>query len=80
MYVVQPITSISSVAQDWKYVNIIPVFMKGVKFEASNYWPISLISQIIKILESIMCDNIHKLIIEHNLMYPHQHGFMPRKS
>ena len=66
--------------QDWKCTNIIPVFKKGVKSEASNYRPISLTSQIIKILESIVCDSIHKLITEHNLIYPHQHGFMPRKS
>ena len=59
---------------------IIPVFKKGVKSEASNYRPISLTSQIIKILESIICDNIHKLIADHNLIHPHQHGFVPRKS
>ena len=35
-YVVQPITSISSVAQDWKYVNIIPVFKKGIKLKPAT--------------------------------------------
>ena len=59
---------------------IIPVFKKGDKFEANNYRPISLTLQIIKILESIMYDNIHKLITEYNLIYPHQHDFMSRKS
>ena len=48
--------------------------------KASNYYPISLTSQIIKILKSIVCDNIHKFISEHNLIYPHQHGFISRKS
>ena len=65
---------------DWKCANIIPVFKRGVKSEASNYRPISLTSQIIKILESIICDSIHKLIADHNLIHPHQHGFVPRKS
>ena len=40
--------------QDWKCANIMPVFKKGEKSEATNYWPISLTSQIIKILESIV--------------------------
>ena len=65
---------------DWKCANIIPVFKKGVKSEASNYQPISLTSKIIKILESIICNSIHKLIANHNLIHPHQHGFVPRKS
>ena len=65
---------------DWKCANIIPVFKKGVKSEASSYRPISLTSQIIKILESIICDSTHKLIADHNLIHPHQHDFVPRKS
>ena len=65
---------------NWKCANIIPVFKKGVKSKASNYQPISLTSQIIKILESIICDSIHKLIADHNIIHPHQHGFVPRKS
>ena len=60
--------------------NIIPVFKKGEKSEATNYRPISLTSQIIKILESIVFDSIHKLLANHNLINPHQHGFIPRKS
>ena len=59
---------------------IIPVFKKGEKSEATNYQPISLTSQIIKILELIMCDSIHKLLANHDLINPHQLGFVPRKS
>ena len=60
--------------QDWKCANIIPVFKKGDKSEATNYQPISLTSQIIKILESIVCDSIHKLLANQNLINPHQYG------
>ena len=60
--------------------NIIPVFKKGEKSKATNYRPINLTSQIIKILESIVFDSIHKLLANHNLINPHQHGFVPRKS
>ena len=65
---------------DWKCANTIPVFKRVVKSEASNYRPISLTSQIIKILKSIICDSIYKLIADHNLIHPHQHGFVSRKS
>ena len=61
--------------QDWKCANI-PVFKKGVK-PATSYRPVSLTSQIINILESIMCDNIHKF--NQNLINLHEHDFMPRK-
>ena len=65
---------------DWKCANVIPVFKKGSKFAANNYRPISLTSQIVKILEYIVCDNIHKYFADNNFIHPHQHGFVPRKS
>ena len=65
---------------DWKCANVIPVFKKGSKFAANNYRPISLTSQIVKILEYIVCDNIHKYFADNNFIHPPQHGFVPRKS
>ena len=58
--------------------NIIPVFKKREKSEATNYQPISLTSQIIKILKSIVCgfgvdiiylDNKKHLIVYLNVEY-----------
>ena len=46
--------------QDWKCANIIPVFRKKAKSAANTYWPISLTSQVVKVLESVVCDNILK--------------------
>ena len=57
---------------DWKCANVIPVFKKGSKFAANNYRPISLTSQIVKILEYIVCDNIHKYFADNNFIHPHQ--------
>ena len=66
--------------KDWKCANITPVFKKGCKSDASNYRPISLTSQVVKILESIISDSIYCHMIRENLFNYHQHGFIQGKS
>ena len=51
----------SSVPKDWKIANVTPIFKKGPKLSAGNYRPVSLSSQVGKIMESCMKD----IIIEH---------------
>ena len=64
--------------------NITPVFKKGSESKPSNYQPISLISQVAKILESIVCDTIQDFLLQHNAINPYldpyQHGFRQGKS
>lgn len=38
---------------DWKNANVTPIHKKGSKSQASNYRPISLTSQVVKVLEFI---------------------------
>ena len=68
------------IPKDWKCANITPVFKKGSKSKASNYRPISLTSQVVKILESIVCDTIQDFLLQHNVINPQQHGFRQGKS
>ena len=42
----------------WKLANIMPIFKKGSKSELGNYRPVSLTSQICKIMERIIKDEI----------------------
>ena len=64
-----------------KIGNITPAFKKGCKSEASNYRPISLTSQIVKIIKSIISDSIYDYMIkEIHLFNCHQHGFIQGKS
>ena len=42
------------VPADWKHGNVTPIFKKGNKSDPGNYRPISLTSQICKVLESIL--------------------------
>ena len=46
------------VPYDWKLANVTPLFKKGPKNKASSYRPVSLTSQVCKIMESILKDNI----------------------
>src|SRR5260221_11311077 len=56
------------------------IFKKGTKQDPGNYRPISLTSQICKLLESIIKDNIINHLNKNNLINSSQHGFTERKS
>jgi hypothetical protein len=65
---------------DWKMANITPIFKKGKKSEPGNYRPVSLTSEIGKILELILKDKIVEYLKTNSLIKESQHGFMSRKS
>ena len=71
---------LKQVPSDWKYANVTPIFKKGDKSDPGNYRPISLTSQICKVLESIICDNIVNHLNKHTLLLQSQHGFTKGKS
>ena len=60
---------------EWKQANITPIFKKGLRTQATNYRPVSLTSQIVKILESIVKDSINKFVANNQMLTPHQHEF-----
>ena len=70
----------SKVLDDWKTANVIPIFKKGNKGEESNYRPVSLISHVCKILESIVKDSIVNYINENDLLNETKHGFVSKRS
>ena len=43
---------------DWKTAIIRPVFEKGDKFDASNYRPVTLISLVVKVMESMIYEHM----------------------
>ena len=66
-YITEPLSIIfnmslqlKQVTSDWNYANVTPIFKEGDKSDPGNYRPISLTSQICKVLESIIRDNIVK--------------------
>ena len=48
---------------------VIPIFKKESKLKCSNYRPISLLSNIDKILERIMCNRLYKFLESKSQIY-----------
>ena len=46
------------VSGDWKEANVIPIFKSGNRNTATNYRPVSLTSQICKVFEAIVRDQV----------------------
>ena len=60
---------------DWVTANIVPVYKKGDKCDASNYRPISLTSIVVKIMERIIHSQLTSCLEAHGLILNHQYGF-----
>ena len=65
---------------DWRIAIVTAIFKKGDRKKASNYRPISLTSQVVKILETIVRSKMIDFIIENNYLSKSQHGFVPCRS
>ena len=68
------------VPDDWKCANVTPIFKKGSKFEAGNYRPVSLTSIVCRAMESVIKDSIVEHLMDNDLIYGSQHGFIPKRS
>ena len=66
--------------KEWKMANVTPIFKKGSKTSASNYRPVSLTSQVVKILESLIRSRIMQYLEDNNIVTHCQHGFVTKKS
>ena len=65
---------------DWRSANVAPIHKKGDRTDPSNYRPISLTSQVCKVLESIVRTHILKHLDTNNILRDEQHGFRERRS
>ena len=52
-----------------------PTFKKGDKLDVNNYRPISLISNISKIIEKLIHKRLNSFLEQSNIFYPFQFGF-----
>ena len=58
-----------------KSAKLVPVFKKDAKLDYSNYRPISLLSNIEKILEKLMYKILYTFLNNNNIIYNSQFGF-----
>ena len=63
------------VPRDWRDADISPIFKKGQRSSVGNYRPVSLTSQIGKLLEAVIRDVIVQHLERHRLVRESQHGF-----
>ena len=58
-----------------KIAKVVPVHKKDSKLDCRNYRPISLLSNIEKILEKLMYKRVYQFLTENNIIYDLQFGF-----
>ena len=65
---------------DWRSANVTPIHKKGDRTDPSNYRPVSLTSQVCKVLESIIRKQLLDHLNENNILRDEQHGFREGRS
>jgi len=59
--------------EEWKELVIVPLYKKGVKTDCSNYWGISLLPTMSKIISNILLSSLTPYAEE--IIWDHQCGF-----
>jgi hypothetical protein len=70
----------TGIPDEWKRANVTAIFKKGAKSDPANYRPVSLTSQIGKIMERIIKEDVVQFLESNNLIRNSQHGFRNRRS
>ena len=68
------------VPADWKTANVVPIFKKRDRSKPANYRPVSLTSEISKMLEHIVVSNIMRHLDSNNILNDNQNGFRRKRS
>ena len=65
----------------WKLSKVLPGFKnKGSKFDASFYRPISNLSEVSKLAEKAVHQQVYDYLRKHSLIHPDHHGFLQNHS
>jgi hypothetical protein len=68
------------IPRDWRCANVTPIHRKGSRSSVENYRPVSLTSQISKLMESLIRDAIEAHLEKNFLLRDSQHGFRKGRS
>ena len=63
-----------------KTAKVVSVFQRGSKLDCCNYRPISLLSNVEKILEKLMYKRVYNFLSQNNIIYDLQFGFRQKFS
>ena len=64
----------------WKHASVIPLHKRSSKSDPTMYRPISLLSNISKIMEAVIAKSMKKFFLRHDLISNRQFGFRPNHS
>ena len=75
MIVFRKVISEETVPSDWREANVVPIFKGGQRSVAANYRPVtvSLTSQISKVFEAVVRDEMLEFLEKHKLIRDSQH-------
>ena len=65
---------------EWKLATVVPLHKSGSLTEPTNYRPVSIISTVAKITESVVCVQLVSYLESHAILSDVQHGFRPGRS
>ena len=60
--------------------SVSPTHKKGGSLDCNNYRPISLISNLSKLIEKLVHNRLYNFLEKHKLLYEHQYGFQKKHS
>ena len=63
-----------------KIAKVIPIYKKGENTDINNYRPISILTHLNKIFETIICNQMKSFLNKHNAFYKYQYGFRENHS
>ena len=72
--------SLSLFPDDCKIAKLKPLYKKEAKTKPKNYWPISLLPLLSKIIERIIHNQTQELLDKNNILYKYQSGFRKHHS
>ena len=63
-----------------KIARVLPIYKKGESTDMNNYRPISILTHLNKIYETIICNQMKSFLNKHNVLYKYQYGFREKHS
>ena len=63
-----------------KIAKVIPIYKKGDHTDVNNYRPISILTHLNKIFETIISNQMKSFLNKHNIFYKYQYGFHEKHS